>query len=164
MILVTGVGLLGFRDPNGIRPLVYGTKVNMRLPLQFDMFLVYLLLCRKLSESYFAHAVHILALPQAATAEEPATHVLSSESVAIDALGGRLVRDVGPGEAVLIAVDGSVTWHQCTSGKLNPCIFEYVYFARPDRCTCRTPTAHQRVTLAARKRIFTVQAHFDNLR
>ena len=95
---VTGVGVVGFRDPHGIRPLCYG--------------------------------------------ERPDGAMLSSESVAIDINGFTLVRDVRPGEAVLLRADNDkprVCVRQCFDAAaaereptLSPCIFEFVYFARPD--------------------------------
>lgn len=60
-------------------------------------------------------------------------YVVASESVAIDALGFDRVRDVMPGEAVFIGEDGSFHARQCADAPVySPCIFEYVYFARPD--------------------------------
>jgi len=60
-------------------------------------------------------------------------YMVASESVAIDALGFRVLRDIGPGEAVFIDEDGKLHQQQCTPrSSLNPCIFEYVYLARPD--------------------------------
>ncbi|HZM33187.1 MAG TPA: amidophosphoribosyltransferase [Burkholderiales bacterium] len=60
-------------------------------------------------------------------------YMVASESVAIDALGFRVLRDIGPGEAVFIDEEGSFHSQQCaTRASLNPCIFEYVYLARPD--------------------------------
>jgi amidophosphoribosyltransferase len=60
-------------------------------------------------------------------------HMLASESVALDAQGFTLVRDVAPGEAIWIDADGNVETRQCAEdSKLTPCIFEHVYFARPD--------------------------------
>jgi amidophosphoribosyltransferase len=58
---------------------------------------------------------------------------VASESVAVEGLGFKFVRDVGPGEAVFIDLDGNFHAQQCAERhSLNPCIFEYVYFARPD--------------------------------
>src|SRR4029077_2473017 len=60
-------------------------------------------------------------------------YMVASESVAVDALGFRVLRDVAPGEAVFIDEDGRFHAQQCApQASLNPCIFEYVYLARPD--------------------------------
>jgi amidophosphoribosyltransferase len=60
-------------------------------------------------------------------------YMLASESVALDMLGFRLLRDVNAGEAVFIDEQGRLHSHQCAPvEKVTPCIFEYVYFARPD--------------------------------
>jgi len=91
--MVLGHGVLGFRDPNGIRPLVIGTRESPR----------------------------------------GREHMLASESVALDQAGYELLRDVGPGEAVFIDEHGRLHSHQCSDATRHaPCIFEYVYFARPD--------------------------------
>ncbi len=59
--------------------------------------------------------------------------MVASESVALQAQGFELVRDVEPGEALFISEQGELSYKQCaTETKLSPCIFEYVYFARPD--------------------------------
>jgi len=92
-VLVAGFGVVGFRDPNGIRPLVYGKRET----------------------------------------EQGTEYMLASESVALDVCGFQLVRDVAPGEAVAIHKDGRLFTHQCADKPVfSPCIFEYVYFARPD--------------------------------
>ncbi len=91
--MIAGYGLLAFRDPFGIRPLIYG----------------------KLETDYGTE------------------YMLASESVALDALGFQVVRDIAPGEAVFIDEDGHFYSQQCAqNASLNPCIFEYVYLARPD--------------------------------
>ncbi len=60
-------------------------------------------------------------------------YMVASESVALQAQGFTLVRDIAPGEAVFIDVDGQLHTRQCAQNPvLSPCIFEYVYFARPD--------------------------------
>ncbi|MEP6875981.1 MAG: amidophosphoribosyltransferase, partial [Burkholderiales bacterium] len=59
--------------------------------------------------------------------------MVASESVAIEGTGHQVVRDVAPGEAVFIDLEGVVHARQCAENpSLNPCMFEYVYLARPD--------------------------------
>ncbi|MBQ0961443.1 amidophosphoribosyltransferase [Ideonella sp. 4Y11] len=59
--------------------------------------------------------------------------MLASESVALEGTGHRFVRDVAPGEAVFISTDGQLHSQQCAKDpQLHPCMFEYVYLARPD--------------------------------
>ena len=90
---VFGLGMLAFRDPHGIRPLVLG---------------------RRESAGGVEYAV-------------------ASESVALDILGFTRMRDVAPGEAVVVTDAGELLTHQAAPGRRHtPCIFEYVYFARPD--------------------------------
>ena len=91
--LIIGYGILAFRDPFGIRPLVYGRQES----------------------------------------EEGVEYMVASESVALDALDFKLVRDVEPGEAIFIDSKGHVYTRQCADRPLySPCIFEFVYLARPD--------------------------------
>ncbi|PSV24673.1 MULTISPECIES: amidophosphoribosyltransferase [unclassified Photobacterium] len=62
-----------------------------------------------------------------------AEYMVASESVALDAVGFDFVRDIAPGEAVYITFDGQLFTQQCADNpQLNPCVFEFVYFARPD--------------------------------
>jgi amidophosphoribosyltransferase len=64
---------------------------------------------------------------------EGTEYIFASESVAIDVLGYELLRDVAPGEAVFIDMKGAMHASQCADNpELTPCIFEHVYFARPD--------------------------------
>lgn len=61
------------------------------------------------------------------------TVMVASESVALEGTGHRLVRDIDPGEAIFIDANGTVHAEQCAdSPKRFPCLFEYVYLARPD--------------------------------
>ena len=93
VVMITGQGVLAFRDPWGIRPLVYGRRET----------------------------------------ENGTEYMAASESVALDVLGFELVADIKPGEAVFFGLDGQVQTRQCADSPLySPCIFEYVYLARPD--------------------------------
>ncbi|PCK09691.1 MAG: amidophosphoribosyltransferase [Alteromonadaceae bacterium] len=65
--------------------------------------------------------------------EKGEEYMIASESVALDVLGFKMIRDVAPGEAVYITRDGELHFQQCAEQQeLSPCIFEHVYFARPD--------------------------------
>ena len=91
--LIAGWGLLAFRDPFGIRPLIMGRTEG-------------------LGGAEFA---------------------ITSESVALDTLSFDTLRDVLPGEAILVTQAGDLYTRQCAPApKLFPCIFEFVYLARPD--------------------------------
>lgn len=94
VVMIAGFGILGFRDPHGIRPIVFGERKN----------------------------------------EGGGTdYMIASESVALDVLDFRLIRDIAPGEAVFIEANGKLHTKQCAEKTSHsPCIFEYVYFARPD--------------------------------
>jgi len=90
ILIILGYGLVAFRDPHGIRPLVYGSK-------------------------------------------DDDNHMIASESVALDCLGYETARDINPGETIIFKTDGSIANYDYQSDKKNsPCIFEYVYLARPD--------------------------------
>jgi amidophosphoribosyltransferase len=91
--MITGYGIVGFRDPYGIRPACFGVRET----------------------------------------ENGKEYMIASESVALASQGFELIRDIDPGEAVYIETDGSLYTEQCAENpSLHPCIFEHVYFARPD--------------------------------
>ena len=91
--MIPGYGIFGFRDPNGIRPLILGKR----------------------------------------TTNGGTKHMLASESVALTALGYEITQDIKPGEAVVVDREGNIFIQQCAENpKYSPCIFEFVYFARPD--------------------------------
>ncbi|MDO9100955.1 MAG: amidophosphoribosyltransferase [Candidatus Nitrotoga sp.] len=65
--------------------------------------------------------------------ENGTEYLIASESVALDTLGFKFLRDIAPGESVFVDFDGNLHSQQCAENPtLNPCIFEYVYLARPD--------------------------------
>ena len=91
--MISGKGVLGFRDLHGIRPVVLGYKDT----------------------------------------DEGREYAIASESVALDTLDFKLMRDLKPGESVFITLDGELHTHESQYAQAaSPCIFEYVYFARPD--------------------------------
>ena len=78
------------------------------------------------------HGIRPVAIGRRETPAGP-EHMVASESVAMDALEFKLIRDVRPGEAVIITREGELLSRQCSPPQsYTPCIFEYVYFARPD--------------------------------
>ena len=90
IIMISGYGIVAFRDPHGIRPLIFGSKDNSK-------------------------------------------YMFSSESVAIDCLGYNIEKDLDPGETIYIDQMRTVHKHQYKNNNIHtPCIFEYVYLARPD--------------------------------
>jgi amidophosphoribosyltransferase len=91
--MISGKGVLGFRDPHGIRPAVIGYRDT----------------------------------------DKGREYAIASENVALDALDFTLLRDLKPGEAAFITLDGQLHTHESVHAEpASPCIFEYVYFARPD--------------------------------
>lgn len=91
--MIANCGIVAFRDPHGIRPVVFGERET----------------------------------------EQGKEYMIASESVALDVLGFTFTRDIEPGEAVFISQDGELFSQQCApAAKVAPCIFEFVYFARPD--------------------------------
>src|SRR5690606_20211065 len=93
VVMLSGYGIVGFRDKHGIRPLVFGKRER----------------------------------------DGVTEYMIASESVALDSQGFDLIRDVAPGEAVYIDVNGNLSTCICGGpATYTPCIFEHVYFARPD--------------------------------
>ena len=90
--MINGHGILAFRDPYGIRPLIYGKRETGK----------------------------------------GVEYMFASESVAITASGFELVRDVAPGECIFVDGNNELHSFQCIEGVSRPCMFEYVYLARPD--------------------------------
>ncbi len=91
--LISGYGLVAFRDPFGIRPLIIGRQ-DSELGVEF---------------------------------------MIASESVALESNGFQVMRDVEPGEVILVDYSGNFMSRNCAENtSLNPCMFEYVYLARPD--------------------------------
>lgn len=92
--MISNYGLIAFRDPHGIRPLVYGERDATNGKKEY---------------------------------------MVASESVALDALGFDVVRDLEPGEIMYVDKVGNLSHYTPKTNKTHtPCIFEYVYFARPD--------------------------------
>ena len=80
--------------------------------------------------------------------EDGVETLIASESVALDCLGFRRVRDLEPGEAIFVSVDGQVFTRQCAEApRHSPCIFEYVYFARPDSIIDDVPVHQARLAM-----------------
>lgn len=76
------------------------------------------------------------------------SHIFASESVAMDVLGYSLVRDVAPGEVVLVDLQGQVHSSICADNpRHTPCIFEYVYLARPDSILDGVPVYRSRINM-----------------
>ncbi|MDQ5897185.1 MAG: amidophosphoribosyltransferase [Pseudomonadota bacterium] len=74
--------------------------------------------------------------------------MVASESVTLEGTGHRLVRDVAPGEAVFISLDGQIHTQQCAErAVLNPCVFEFVYLARPDSVIDGISVYHARLNM-----------------
>jgi len=74
--------------------------------------------------------------------------MVASESVALEGIGYRFERDVAPGEAIFISLEGKLYTKQCAENPvLTPCIFEYVYLARPDSCIDGVPVYDARLRM-----------------
>jgi amidophosphoribosyltransferase len=107
---IAGEGMVGFRDPYGIRPLVFGIKRDKLLPA-------------------FAFA---------------------SESISLDAIGFGHIEDVEPGSAIFIDKNKSAHRKKIAQKPFRPCIFEYIYFARPDSYLNKINVYSSRVELGKR--------------
>jgi amidophosphoribosyltransferase len=91
--MITRDGIVGFRDPNGIRPLTFGSRKT----------------------------------------EKGMDYMIASESTALVTQGYKIERDIKPGEAIYVTLNGEVHTRQCAPNpSYKTCLFEYVYFARPD--------------------------------
>jgi amidophosphoribosyltransferase len=95
LTIATPVGLMGVRDPYGVRPLVIGTLTTQ-------------------------------------DPDRPVRYVLSSETCGLDIIGAEYLRDVEPGELVWITEAGLASFHWSAQPQRKLCIFEMIYFARPD--------------------------------
>ncbi|HYF98424.1 MAG TPA: amidophosphoribosyltransferase, partial [Coxiellaceae bacterium] len=105
IIMINGYGLLAFRDPYGIRPLVYGERVGV-------------------------NGKDIM---------------IASENIVQDALGYHILGDVQPGEGVFVDMQANVHRQICSDfSELSPCIFEYIYLARPDSVLDNVPVHRAR--------------------
>ncbi|MEK7528965.1 MAG: amidophosphoribosyltransferase [Patescibacteria group bacterium] len=92
IVMIAGHGMLAFRDPHGIRPLVLGRRATAR------------------GDEY----------------------IVASESVTLDTLGFAVLRNVAPGEAIYIDMKNNLHTKQIVPSRQTPCLFEWVYIARPD--------------------------------
>jgi amidophosphoribosyltransferase len=91
-------------------------------------------------------------------------YMVASESVALDAVGFDFIRDVAPGEAVYVTFDGQLHTKQCADNPvLNPCIFEFVYFSRPDSFIDKISVYSARVEMGKKlgERIRDEYSHLD---
>ncbi len=78
------------------------------------------------------------------------SYIASSESCVFDVLGGELIRDVSPGEVVELTDEGPVTLFSVPARKTSHCMFEYVYFARPDSVIDNIEVFNVRINLGRR--------------
>lgn len=107
--MISGYGMLAFRDPHGVRPVVYGSRQTL---------------------------------------DGRKEYMVASESVALDSLGFKLERDLAPGECIYIDQHGELHARHCAPvAELSPCIFEHVYFARPDSIIDGIPVYHARLNM-----------------
>jgi len=122
--MITGFGVLAFRDPHGIRPLIYGLRET----------------------------------------DSGQEAMVASESVALDIAGFKRERDVAPGEAIFIDLEGNVHTELCAeNATLSPCLFEQVYFARPDSIidNINVHEARRRMGVKLAQRVMAERAEHD---
>jgi amidophosphoribosyltransferase len=122
--LIAGFGMFAFRDPYGLRPVVYGERETVA------------------GKDY----------------------IVASESVAVDVLEFKMVRDLAPGEAIVITQDGRFYSRQCAKAPvMSPCIFEHVYLARPDSVIDGISVYDARINMGEKlaEKILRVNPHHD---
>ncbi|MBI2463760.1 amidophosphoribosyltransferase [Candidatus Peregrinibacteria bacterium] len=123
--IIGGQGMVGFRDPKAIRPLIFGRRKS---GLQYD-------------------------------------YIFASESVALDALGFEIVRDLEPGEVIFVDKHKNVHSKKCSFKGWSPCIFEYIYLARPDSVIDNISVYKMRLRLGQKlaKQIKKANIHIDSV-
>lgn len=104
---IAGIGMVGFRDPYGLRPLLFGTRKDQLVP----------------------------------------SYAFASESVSLDVMGFNVIEDLDAGSAVFIDYSRKVHKKKILKKPHRPCIFEYIYFARPDSYLNRINVYKSRVEL-----------------
>jgi amidophosphoribosyltransferase len=115
--MIADYGLIAFRDPNGIRPLVWGKRAAKRTT-EIE-----------------------------GTLESGEAHMFASESVALSFMGYEIFRNVQPGEVVFIDMKGKVHTRTLAKEAHRPCMFEWVYFASPESVIDEVPVYGARIQL-----------------
>lgn len=105
--LIPGIGMLIFRDPHGIRPMIFGKRITL----------------------------------------DGKSFAVASENTVLDILGYSVIRDVNPGEAILIREDKTIESRQVRPSQPHHCMFEWVYFARTDSTIEKTNVYEARLRL-----------------
>jgi amidophosphoribosyltransferase len=128
IVVMTKNRVVAFRDPHGLRPLVLGVLpdgVPTKAPAREGMAV-------GASGALPAHPREQSdgSLPR--SANEPARYCVASESCAFDIIGAKLLRDVEPGEIVTLSELGLESRRVMPDARKAFCVFEYIYFARPD--------------------------------
>ncbi|KAJ1733794.1 amidophosphoribosyltransferase [Coemansia biformis] len=111
-VMLAGFGIIGFRDPHGIRPLVFGRR-------------------KSLTGSGY-------------------DYMFASESVVLDALDFTDIEDVQPGEVIIVSKTAVTRRRLVVEERITPCIFEYVYFARPDSTIDGIPVYNARLDMGVK--------------